>query len=311
MRNITLVTGFFDIGRGAIENESLKRSSNTYFSYFEHWARIKNKLIVYVDSQNVERVRAIRNKYLLSDKTVIIAVDNIFAQEYELYMKMKKVAENEHFRRMRYYSNAMSNSADYDYLMLMKAWMLFDAYKRNLIEDGVAWIDFGFDHGGVCYAHSEEFDFEWQYEFSNKIHIFCLTHPDCVHVFESVQLLFDCIMGAPIYLPGKLTEVFWGQMKQMMETLVTFGCIDDDQQLMLMIYKNNPELFEVHISNWFLPLKEYGGEHLTVKTQEKRTVIENSVLRKIKLLIKILRKQDNNFNFAKRMYDIASEHYRR
>ena len=35
-----LVTAFFDIGRGESNIKNLKRSSQKYFDYFKHWARM-------------------------------------------------------------------------------------------------------------------------------------------------------------------------------------------------------------------------------------------------------------------------------
>ena len=32
----------------------------------------------------------------------------------------------------------------------------------------VAWIDFGYNHGGEYYINPEDFNFEWKYNFSNK-----------------------------------------------------------------------------------------------------------------------------------------------
>lgn len=81
MGEITLVTDFFDIGRGQDKNEELRRTASKYFDEFRRWARIQNKLIVYTDSKSAETIKAIRAEYGLLDKTVIVATDNLFELE--------------------------------------------------------------------------------------------------------------------------------------------------------------------------------------------------------------------------------------
>ena len=63
MGEITLVTDFFDIGRGQDKNEELRRTASKYFDEFRRWARIQNKLIVYTDSKSAETIKAIRAEY--------------------------------------------------------------------------------------------------------------------------------------------------------------------------------------------------------------------------------------------------------
>lgn len=56
MGEITLVTDFFDIGRGQDKNEELRRTASKYFDEFKRWARIQNRLIVYTDSKSAETI---------------------------------------------------------------------------------------------------------------------------------------------------------------------------------------------------------------------------------------------------------------
>lgn len=87
MDEITLVTAFFNIGRE--KWKGFVRSDDYYISCFEHWARLKNQLIVYTSPEVADRVRTIRAKYGLSDKTVIITIDDVFSCDRELYQRIK------------------------------------------------------------------------------------------------------------------------------------------------------------------------------------------------------------------------------
>ena len=55
MSEITLVTAYFNIGRGSWTGFS--RDNNKYIRYFEHWARLKTKLIVYPTPDSLTKSR--------------------------------------------------------------------------------------------------------------------------------------------------------------------------------------------------------------------------------------------------------------
>jgi len=67
-------------------------------------------------------------------------------------------------------------------------------------------------------------------------------------------------------LPASLCSKLWELNMQSMLALNKVGLSDDDQLILLMSYREKPEIFELHKSTWFMTLKECGGEHLTIKT---------------------------------------------
>lgn len=142
MGEITLVTDFFDIGRGQDKNEELRRTASKYFDEFRRWARIQNKLIVYTDSKSAETIKAIRAEYGLLDKTVIVATDNLFELEGDLLARMEKASRNQDFLDFRYLPEASSNNPKYDYLWMMKYYFMNDAYEKGLLTEDVVWMDF-------------------------------------------------------------------------------------------------------------------------------------------------------------------------
>ena len=279
MNEITLVTAFLDIGRK--DYKRYPRSNDDYLEYFSVWARMNNKVIVYTNSDMAKKVIEVRRKYGLESKTIIVEVNDETKIEKELYDKMHLISQNDEFLNFRFIHDALSNNAKYDYVMLLKYWCLKDAVQKGYANGMVAWIDFGFNHGDKCYINPEEFNFTWKTNLnSQKIHLFSLHELDDTPIFKHVMKLDDSLMGAPIILPDFLCDKFWNLVKLSMKSLIRVGFIDDDQLLILMAYRENKELFEIHISDWFLPLKENGGEHLTVRKKEK-------VNRKISLKHKI------------------------
>lgn len=74
--SITIVTAFFDIGRGNWNrangrSRSLERTNNTYLKYFRRLAKLENKMVIFTSSEFKEKILALRK-----DKpTHIITID--------------------------------------------------------------------------------------------------------------------------------------------------------------------------------------------------------------------------------------------
>jgi protein YibB len=285
MSELTLVTDFFDIGRGTDKNAELRRTASKYMEEFKRWARIKNPLVVYTDPVSAKEIRTIRREFGLEDQTTIIEIEDLFGLEPDLYAGMVKNSKSEPFLKFRYLPEASSNNPKYDYLWMMKYYFMNDAYNRGLLNENVAWVDFGFDHGGVTYCDENDFDFTWEYDFGGKIHIFCLNDPDTVSCITTLQYLPDCVMGCMYGLSREMVPTFWKIVREAMEALLMIECVDDDQELVLMAYKKYPQYFTVHVTGWQLALKECGGDHMKVRKAEP-TPEENSLRRWIRLTVR-------------------------
>lgn len=88
MNAITLVTAFFDIGRE--EWKGFSRGREKYLDYFAHWARLKNPLVVYTDSQMAESVLSVRKQFGLQDRTHVIVIDDVETVAPDCCDKIKK-----------------------------------------------------------------------------------------------------------------------------------------------------------------------------------------------------------------------------
>lgn len=282
-KEITIVTAFFDIGRK--DFKAIPRTNEEYLKYFKVWGKMKNKLVVYTNKTMGEEIRKYRKEWNLLDKTTIIEIENEEEIEPDLLSKMKIIAEDEYFLNYRYITDATSNSYKYDYIMLLKYWCLQDAVKKGYADGMVAWVDFGFNHFDTLYTVPEEFNFLWKTNLSDdKIHLFVLGEEVIKKpIFHLVRTFEDNIMGCMIILPSKLCEIFWESVKHAMNTLIEVGFIDDDQLLLVMAYRANTELFAIHKSTWFMPLKENGAPHLTIKeTVPKKENCIKKIIKKVK-----------------------------
>lgn len=285
------VSAFFDIGREDKEVYRIPRSTEEYFESFKRWSKMHNDLIVFTQQEFKEKILQIRRSYGLEDKTKVIVIDDIFSIEKDIYLSMVKVSGDKLFNNYRLVTNAMSNKSKYDYVMLLKYWCIKEATQYTTIDDLLMWIDFGYDHGGKRFSNPEEFDVLWETELDeSKITLFALYNPELVNNLEMLQLQTDCIMGAPLLVPNKWGGVFWDCMKEAMQILLALETIDDDQMLLLMVYKKYKEYFNVLISDWFLPLALYGKNSFTIKNENE--VYVNKKLAGIKrILRKVLRRE--------------------
>lgn len=97
------------------------------------------------------------------------------------------------------------------------------------------------------------------------MHLFSLGNEGKELGFLKLMLMSDSIMGSPFICSTNNIDELFGDVKEAIKWLSSLDLIDDDQMWLAMINKMKPSFFEIHISNWFMPIKEYGGEHLSVK----------------------------------------------
>lgn len=268
MKEITIVTSFFDINRQSIKG--FNRSNQKYIDAFKFWAHIKNKIVVFSDKDTIEQVRKIREEYGLLDKTETIVIDDYLKIDEELFNSINKVMENKDlydFHLQRNIPEALSSK--YNYIMAIKAWCCKEAVKKQLTTEMVAWLDFGFNYGGRFYRKEEEFDFLWEYDFSDKIHLFQINELDNLPPFEIIRRNNSYFQGGEIVAPKHLWEELWNLVRSSMISLNKSGLADDDQILYLMGYRQKPEIFEIHKCEWLGLFKDFSNKKFTFEVPKQ------------------------------------------
>lgn len=268
---ITIVTAFFPINRE--KWKGFERSNNKYMDNFKFWARIKNDMVIYTTEEFYEDIKNIRKEFN-RENTKIIKIEDFRKIDEELYKSMDKIAKNKISREFRLSQNNPEVwNTDYDYIMLLKEWCVQDAVKNEYAKGMIAWIDFGYNHGGVYYKKPEEFDFEWKYNFSEKIHLFQINEFDDLPIFEICRRMNSYIIGGVIVAPDNLWNELWNLVRENMLCLNKCGLIDDDQTLLLMSYYQKPELFELHPTKWFSTIKDFSDVKFSVEEPNEHTKV--------------------------------------
>lgn len=253
MSNITIVTAFFDIGRGQWNKTShgfdtphyIPRTTDSYFGYFENLAKVKNDMVIYCAKEHVDRIKEIRNKNVPNANTTVVSFD--FNESVKSVKPIIELIQSrpEYINlikdpRMPEYWNA-----DYVLVNLMKTDFVIAAYNANHIKtELVAWLDFGYVRSEQTLPKSRI----WNYNFNpNKMHYFNKRDIDFQRpIFDIIRHNDVYIMGCHI-VGGKTS---WHKHQQYnhesMMALLRCGLIDDDQTFMLMNYRMRPEEFELH-----------------------------------------------------------------
>lgn len=301
---LTIISAYFDIGRGNYKKEYI-RGNDKYIEYFKFWARIKNDLVIYTQKEFADIIYEIRDRFGLKEKTKVIIIDDIYCLLPDIYQRMKAIEKDKlYFSNYRYITNNPESKADYCYIMLLKTWCMMDAVNKGYVKnDFMAWLDFGFNHGGVTYPYEEDFDFLWKYPFEDKIYLSTIQKDKNKPIFSIIQSGEVYATGSPYIVPVSKMPEFYNLIIRAINSLLDVGFMDDDQILLLMAYRSNKEIFNYEVNDWLLSFKKYGASHMRVKEN-----IPKPLSIKDKLLYKYRVNKRNN-TYLKRIKKIFLKDY--
>ena len=269
MSDITIVTAFFDIGRGKLPKTKFgrelpfyqHRSVDTYFEFFKNLAKAKNDMVIYTSPEYAEKVYDIRDSYGLKDKTTVVVMESYMPKGLESYKeRTEKVMQSEEYlNRIQRPELIEYWHADYVLVNIFKSLYVNHAIENGYVKDDVtAWIDFGYcrdanripEHG------------HWTYNFNpEKIHFFNIQPIQAERPIDEIistgdVYIMGCHMIAGTKMWTRVRELVFGNL----EVLLNHNLSDDDQTLLLMSYLTKPEEFELRFvdpSDWFIIFKNY------------------------------------------------------
>ena len=269
--NITVVTAFFDIGRGNLPAEfrgrllphHQHRSVETYFEFFKNLAKLKNDMVIYTTREFEDRIRAIRIAEGLGDKTYVMVLPSYLPNGFDsIKQDVERIMEDETFWKKVHNPQLIEYwHADYVLINIFKALYVTHAINSGAIKNNLAaWIDFGYCRSPDTIPESKT----WSYDFDpKKIHMFNMRD------IEPERPIDDIIYTGDVYTQGchivagvEMWPTFMQLMLFSLNKLIENNLIDDDQTLMLMSYLSKPELFQLRPnspSDWFRIFKDYNN----------------------------------------------------
>jgi hypothetical protein len=243
---VTLVTAFFDIGRGDWQN-NFNRSSETYISQFYKYLELDYNLIVFMDA-----------RYTIPHKQnmTIIPIDHKFLENeihgWKQLDRDKSIINSEVYKK--YTEHRINNGhpeniyAEYNCIMHAKIDFINYAVKHGYIKHGtVCWSDFGtFKNFGETLPTKPLDSLKMN---TSKINLFLrnkLTNYD-KDPYYTLEAAPERVTGTFFSLPISLVSEFQELYHRTLEELYSLCISDDDQHILLRCYYKKPYLFELFI----------------------------------------------------------------
>ncbi len=242
---ILFITAFKDIGRSNWNKDSYQRTTETYLQYFNLLIKNNFELICFCEDDIKE---IIHNKFNFKN-TYPYDKENTF---YKYYEKQKEIMYSKEFKKLIEHrkNSPECNSVDYNIvnhnkiIFLNRAKELFPNYTHY------AWIDFGYTRNEDKII--KDFDFSI---LDDKIYIASMIKLSKDEICDPIQ---NCINPTEI-IQGSMYVVPKNKLEWMLEvynnTLLYFenlNIVDDDQAILLYIYKENIDKFNLYVTKkWF------------------------------------------------------------
>lgn len=258
--DITIVTAFFDIGRGTWTPDRgyphyLHRTNDTYFERFGHLAQLENEMFVFTTEDNFDRIAELRG-----DRPTTLFEFDLVSEAQDLRERIELIYATPDYMRLISPNERLNPeywSADYVIINLLKSTFacMASVQAKN---DMLAWVDFGYCRTPETLAGVQH----WRYPFNpDLIHLFKLKDYVPGTTIHSMIANNDVHITGPCIVASKknwreLEFLVMEGVKQLIENFL----IDDDQLFLLLSALSRPELFELHQvspDNWFTVFRDY------------------------------------------------------
>lgn len=246
---VTIVTAFFDTGRGNweknIKSGHYRRTNDTYLQYFSNLAIIRNKIIILTDPEFASDVLQFRANANLAERTAVITIYRIFDSElinalhYGIKLRM-----NARLSQFVWSRDAPEyNEPKYVIVNALKSVFVCTAIELGFVNsEQVAWIDFGYCRDGDRFDPATP----WRFNSEGKMNLFRVMNDDKRPIFQVVRSGAVFFHGSKIVGPKESWGAFSDEIRKSMTSLMECDLIDDDQTLLLMAWRRQPELYNVH-----------------------------------------------------------------
>jgi protein YibB len=237
---ITIVTAFFDIGRG--DWAKFTRTVDTYFCNFERLCLLENPIILFTESKHRGRVEKILTR---KSNLVVYYDDDLFERHASLLSQIRKVQQDPRYKEGILDAQCPEYfEPKYVLVNYLKASFCEKAIQQQAISSTlVAWLDFGY----LKKKRQLPVSLRWDYPFEEKIHMYSLLPVDGpVNITQIVKENIVYIQGCHIIAPAHQWRRMAQLMADAMQNQFDQGLIDDDQSMLLMAYLASPADFVIH-----------------------------------------------------------------
>lgn len=249
MHNISIVTAFYDIGRGSWSPDKghphyLHRPNQVYIERFKRLTRLHNDITVFTSPDLVDTLIKECENSVSNVRIVAFDAINCFSAMRDNIRSVQKSQEFINRINPSQVKNPEYWNEDYVLVTNLKPVFPNIAIENNLVKnDMVAWIDFGYCRSDSNITQSQT----WNYNFDpEKIHLFAYKDYDGKPIENVVADNDVYILGAKVVAHKKMWPEMVSLMEQSHNKLLEKNMVDDDQGLWLLSYILKPEVFELH-----------------------------------------------------------------
>jgi protein YibB len=259
--DISIVTAFFDIGRGGWKvwngyARYMARTTKTYLKRFGYLATLNNHMTVFTSADLKERVLYLRKGK--EDRTVVITTE--LQSLYPHYRKeIDRIQNLKAFREMlKYRKHPEDRNVDYVMVNMLKSFFVSQAIINDATPGHlVAWMDFGY-----CRKPGDTAGLDvWKYPFdAGKVHLFPIREYTGQPIERIIADNVVYMTGPHIIAGREVWPVLTSLIFNALDKLISANMIHNDQTLLLLAYCEKPQLFELHPitdKDWFCGIRNF------------------------------------------------------
>lgn len=257
--DITIVTAFFDIGRGDWTQDKgyphyLQRTTDTYFERFATMAKLENEMFIFCEKEHFERIQELRG-----DRPTTIFEFNLADEAEDLRGDIELIYAIPDYQRMinpRERANPEYWNADYVIINLLKSTFacMSSIQAQN---EMLAWVDFGYCRTPDAVGNLKH----WTYPFEQDlIHLWSIKDHRGEDIPQIISNNIVFMTGPCIVASKKKWKLLEHLVLEGVQGLIANRMIDDDQLFLLLAYLSSPDDFKIHKldpNDWFTVFKNY------------------------------------------------------
>jgi hypothetical protein len=249
MNKLQCVSAFYDIGRAKWDN--YPRTSEKYINdFFSFYSNVSVDLVLFCEQIFGEYLKKRIQEYKINN----IFLSNVQIIDYDFsnlyfFKNINTIKEVQAGQKMQNMANKTRSpeyfKPEYVALMWSKMQFIFNATELGLIKNNkVAWIDFGIAHGIKEYIDLVSGNLLVDTDLSDKNVFFKRQELNLSESIEYYLSLEDNVItpGGFFILNTKDINLIFYKFKSICEELLKLGYCDDDQTILSILCKNNPEL---------------------------------------------------------------------
>jgi hypothetical protein len=254
IKNPTIVTALFDIGRDTWDSYNL-----SYGSYL-HWMRsllmYDNQMVIFTDEKLLDEIK--KNRLFADskfEKTIFVVSDVSEIMSYKLYHdRIKKIMESPDFQTKKQFNVPEMTKPLYNVVIFNKIFYINECIQKNYFNsDFYVWMDAGVLRDDIYEVVSDWPNLEKiNNKYSDKITFF--SHEEQIPYIEPYLHLvsqYRFIHGGSFFVPnnGCITD-FIKDFTDLIEKYLNEGYVGSEEKYYDFCYLKKPNNYNLVKSDW-------------------------------------------------------------